>query len=173
MGISYYLIIIFGLPLTFAYSTLRQSVAGNSTLRGIVYCNLGTPKTVISNFVTTQILFPHISPYGYRAKNGRRHKKVFLKNVLLPWLLRISSNPCCGEVARLWTSRATFRCSGGGGAGGAAAARWRYNDGDGNGGCPMAATVTQYAAGGADGDGWRRQRRRGGRQRRSKCCCVE
>ena len=62
-GISYYLIIIFGLPLTYAYATLWQSVAGNSTFRGIVYCNLGTPKTVISNFVTTrQIETPYSSP---------------------------------------------------------------------------------------------------------------
>ena len=45
-------IINFGLPLTYAY-TLRQSVAGNSTFHGIVFCNLGTPKPVIS------------SPYGY------------------------------------------------------------------------------------------------------------
>ena len=55
MGISYYLIKHFGLPLTYSYATLRKSVAGNSTFQGIVYCNLGTPKTVISNFVTTQI----------------------------------------------------------------------------------------------------------------------
>jgi hypothetical protein len=48
MGISYYLIKKFGLPLTYAYAMLRQSVAGNSTFQGIVYCNLGTPKTVIS-----------------------------------------------------------------------------------------------------------------------------
>jgi hypothetical protein len=59
-------IIIFGLPLTYAYATIRQSVAGNSTFRGIVLCNLGTPKTVISNFVTTrQIETPYLSPYGY------------------------------------------------------------------------------------------------------------
>jgi hypothetical protein len=58
-------IIIFGLPLTYAYATLRQSVAGNSTFRGIVFCNLGTPKTVISNFVTSrQIETPYLSPYG-------------------------------------------------------------------------------------------------------------
>jgi len=51
MGISYYLIKHFG-----------------STFQGIVYCNLGTPKTVISNFVTTrQIETPYSSPckYGY------------------------------------------------------------------------------------------------------------
>ena len=42
------------------------SVAGNSTFRGILFCNLSTPKPVISNFVTTgQIatiffpIFPH------------------------------------------------------------------------------------------------------------------
>ena len=39
---------------------------GNSTFRGIVFCNLGTPKTVISNFVTSrQIETPYLSPYGY------------------------------------------------------------------------------------------------------------
>jgi len=37
---------IFGLPLTYAYAMLRQSVAGNSTFRVIVFCNLGTPKGV-------------------------------------------------------------------------------------------------------------------------------
>jgi hypothetical protein len=63
---SVMVIIIFGLPLTYAYAMLRQSVAGNSTFRGIVFCNLGTPKTVISNFVTSrQIETPYISPYGY------------------------------------------------------------------------------------------------------------
>ncbi len=36
-------IIIFGLPLTYAYATLRQSVAGNSRFRGFVFCNLSTP----------------------------------------------------------------------------------------------------------------------------------
>ena len=63
---SVMVIIIFGLPLTYAYATLRQSVAGNSTFRGIVFCNLGTPKTVISNFVTSrQIETPYLFPYGY------------------------------------------------------------------------------------------------------------
>jgi hypothetical protein len=87
-----------------------------------------------------------------------------------PWLKDISMLRG-GEAARLWTSRATFRCSGGGGAGGATAARCRSNDGDGSGGGPMAATVTQYAAGGADGDRWRRHRRRGWRQRRLVLLC--
>ena len=64
MGISYYLIKHFGLPLTYAYATLGQSVAGNSQFWGIVFCNLGTSKTVISKFVTTQqILLPHILPH--------------------------------------------------------------------------------------------------------------
>jgi Cdc6-like AAA superfamily ATPase len=69
MGISYYLIKHFGLPLTYAYATLWQSVAGNSTFQGIVYCNLGTPKTVISNFVTTQIETPYSSPCKYDYPN--------------------------------------------------------------------------------------------------------
>jgi hypothetical protein len=58
----------FGLPLTCAYATLRQSVAGNSPFRGIVFCNLGTSnsKTFISKFVTTaNIVTPYLSPYGY------------------------------------------------------------------------------------------------------------
>jgi hypothetical protein len=39
-------------------------VAGNLQFRGIVFCNLGTSKTVISKFVTTrQILLPHILPH--------------------------------------------------------------------------------------------------------------
>ena len=59
-------IIIYGLPLTYAYATLRQSVAGNSPFRGIVFCNLGTSKTVILKFVTTvNIVTPYLSPYGY------------------------------------------------------------------------------------------------------------
>jgi Cdc6-like AAA superfamily ATPase len=62
--------ISFGRPLTYAYAMLRQSVAGNSTFRGIVYCNLGTPKTVISNFVTTrQIKTPYSSPCKYVYPN--------------------------------------------------------------------------------------------------------
>ena len=65
MGISYYLIKHFGLPLTYAYASLRQSVAGNSPFRGIVFCNLDTSKTVISKFVTTaNIGTPYLSRYG-------------------------------------------------------------------------------------------------------------
>jgi hypothetical protein len=41
-------------------------VAGNSPFRGIVFCNLGTSKTVIIKFVTTvNIVTPYLSPYGY------------------------------------------------------------------------------------------------------------
>jgi hypothetical protein len=78
---SVMVIINFGLPLTYAYATLRQSVTGNSTFRGIVFCNLGTPKTVISNFVASlQIETPYLSPYGYPnnvpvgQKNSSRQK---------------------------------------------------------------------------------------------------
>jgi hypothetical protein len=53
MGISYCLIKHFGLPLTYAYATFRQSVAGNSPFQGIVFCHLCTSKTVILQFVTT------------------------------------------------------------------------------------------------------------------------
>ncbi len=41
---SVMVIIFFGLPQTYAYATLRQSVAGNSTFRGIVFCNIGPLK---------------------------------------------------------------------------------------------------------------------------------
>jgi hypothetical protein len=63
-------IIILGLPLTYAYAMLRQSVAGNSPFRGIIFCNLGTPKTVISKIVTTwQIETPYSSPCKYDHPN--------------------------------------------------------------------------------------------------------
>ena len=69
-------IIMFGLPLTYAYATLRQSVAGNSTFRGIVFCNLGTPKTVISNFVTSpQIETPYF-PMWLPQRCSRGTKKL-------------------------------------------------------------------------------------------------
>jgi len=38
----------FGSATTYAYATLGHSVAGNSPFRGIVFCNLGIPKIVIS-----------------------------------------------------------------------------------------------------------------------------
>jgi hypothetical protein len=44
---SVMVVISFGLPLNYAYATLRQSVAGNSTFWAIVFCNLGTAKTDI------------------------------------------------------------------------------------------------------------------------------
>ena len=60
-----------GLPLTYAFATLRQSVAGYSPFRGIVFCNLDTPKTVFSNFVTTwQIGTPYSSPFKYYHPNN-------------------------------------------------------------------------------------------------------
>jgi hypothetical protein len=58
------------MPLTYAYAMLRQSVAGNSTFRGIDFCNLGTPKTVMSNFVPVrQIETPYSSPCKYGLPN--------------------------------------------------------------------------------------------------------
>jgi hypothetical protein len=48
----------------YAYATLRQSVAGNLPFRSIIFCNLGTSKTVISKFVTmANIVTPHLSSY--------------------------------------------------------------------------------------------------------------
>ena len=67
-------------------------MAGNSTFRGIVFCNLGTPKTVISNFVTSrQIETPYISPYNYPngvpggQKMVEETKNDEHTNVLIPW----------------------------------------------------------------------------------------
>jgi hypothetical protein len=66
-------------------------VAGNSPFRGIVFCNLGTSKTVISKFVTTaNIVTPYLSPYGYPnnvpvgQKMVAQTKKVLFTNVLIP-----------------------------------------------------------------------------------------
>ena len=39
---------------------LRQSVAGNSTFRGIVFCNLGTPKELFQISSPRGKLRPHI-----------------------------------------------------------------------------------------------------------------
>jgi hypothetical protein len=44
---------------------LRQSVAGNSPFRGIVFCNLGTSKTVINIRHHGKYGYRYISPYGY------------------------------------------------------------------------------------------------------------
>ena len=63
---------------------LRQSVSGNSPFRGIVFCNVGTSKTVILKFVTTvNIVTPYISPYIWSpqrcsrwTKNGGADKNV-------------------------------------------------------------------------------------------------
>ena len=74
-------IIIFGLPLTYAYATLRQSVAGNSTFRGIVFCNLGTAKTDIKirhqGKYCDPIYFPKWLPQQCSrwTKNGGGDKK--------------------------------------------------------------------------------------------------
>ena len=63
-----------------------------STFRGIVFCNLGTPKPVISNFVTSrQIETPYLSPYGYpnNVPGGQKsvsdEKKLDHTNELIPW----------------------------------------------------------------------------------------
>ena len=74
--------------------------AGNLPFRGIVFCNLGTSKTVISKFVTTaNIVTPYLSPYGHpnnvsmgqksttkKARKKRQgRKKVGVNNELIPF----------------------------------------------------------------------------------------
>jgi hypothetical protein len=84
-------IIIFGLPLTYAYATLWQSVAGNSTFRGIVFCNLGTPKQSFQISSPRGKLRPHIFPHMVTPtmfpvdKKTRAEKKVSFIFVLIPW----------------------------------------------------------------------------------------
>ncbi len=70
---------------TYAYATLRQSVAGNSPFRGIVFCNLGTSKTdikirhhgkycyPISFHMATPTMFP-VDKKWWRTKKSLIHK---------------------------------------------------------------------------------------------------
>ena len=92
-------IIIFGLPLTYAYATLWQSVAGNSTFRGIVFCNLGTAKTDIKIRHQGKYcypIFPHmVTPTMFPVdKKTRADKMVEHTNVLIP-----STNACYLTIA--------------------------------------------------------------------------
>ena len=114
-------IISFGLPLTYAYATLRQSVAGNSPFRGIVFCNLGTSKTVILKFVTTvNIVTPYLSTYGYpnNVPGGQKMveetKKLEDTNVLIPWYpisyLTIASSVFFFGRLQAYGSLRTRRC---------------------------------------------------------------
>jgi hypothetical protein len=59
----------FGLPLTYAYATLWQSVAGNSPFQGIFFCNLSTPNTVISK--CGKYCYPIFFPCKYRSGGAR------------------------------------------------------------------------------------------------------
>ena len=53
-----------GLQLTYAYATLRKSVACNSPFWGIIFRNLGTPKTFLSKISSPRgKLTPHILPH--------------------------------------------------------------------------------------------------------------
>ena len=84
-------IISFGLPLTYAYATLRQSVAGNSTFRGIVFCNLGTAKTDIKIRHQGKYCDPIYFPIWLPQRCSRGTKKLEQtkwwrrQNVLIPW----------------------------------------------------------------------------------------
>jgi hypothetical protein len=74
----------------------RQTYLGTSLQQnhneGIVFCNLGTSKTVISKFVTTaNIVTPYLSPYGYPndvpvgQKSVEQTKKLVFNYLLIPW----------------------------------------------------------------------------------------
>ncbi len=76
-------------------------MAGNSPFRGIVFCNLGTSKKIVT---MANIVTPYLSPYGYPnnvpggQKTVSQTKKVSHKNVLIPWYpisyLTIASSGC-------------------------------------------------------------------------------
>ena len=70
---------------TYVYAMLRQSVAGNLPFRGIVFCNLCTPKIVISKIVTTrQNETTYSSPSKYDLLNdvpGGQKIMVGLKKI--------------------------------------------------------------------------------------------
>jgi hypothetical protein len=85
---SVMVIISFGLPLTYAYATLRQSVAGNSTFRGIVFCNLGTAKTDIKIRHQGKYCYPIYFPIWLPqrcsrwTKNGAGDKKSLIQKCI-------------------------------------------------------------------------------------------
>ena len=54
-------------------------MAGNSKFRGIVFCNLDIPETVISNFVRLIIETPYLSPYGHPNNAPLGQKNVGTK----------------------------------------------------------------------------------------------
>ena len=67
-----------------------QSVAGNSTFQGIVFCNLGTAKTDIKICHQGKYcypIFPHmVTPTMFPwDKKTRADKMVEHTNVLIPW----------------------------------------------------------------------------------------
>jgi len=80
MGISYSIIIIFGLPLAYAYATHRQSVAGNSTFRGIVFCNF---LNMDFNLFPPHI-FPHmVTPTMFPVDKKRSPRKKSLGQICI------------------------------------------------------------------------------------------
>ena len=80
------------LPLTYAYATLRQSVAGNSTFWGIILCNfvdifmcIGEILVSLNKDVallSTPYIFPYDTPRRCSrwTKNGSHQKKSASKN---------------------------------------------------------------------------------------------
>jgi len=90
-------------------------VAGKSPFRGIVFCNLGTPKTVLLKFATTvNIGTPYLSPYLWLpqqfsrgTKNGLADKKSLSQICINSFDERILSQDrwlcffCCGGACGL------------------------------------------------------------------------
>ena len=66
-------------------------MAGNSTFRGIVFCNLGTAKTDFKIRHQGKYWYPIYFPIwlpqrcSRGTKNGGAHKMVEQTNVLIPW----------------------------------------------------------------------------------------
>ncbi len=72
-------IIIFGLPLTYAYATLRQSVAGNSTFRGIFAIQvplkqsfqISSPRGKLRPHIFPHMVTPTMFPWDKKTR-GRK-----------------------------------------------------------------------------------------------------
>ncbi len=91
-------------------------MAGNSPFRGIVFCNLGTSKTVLKFVTTVNIVTPYLSPYGYpndvpvgqkmveETKNDE-HTNVFIPSRNACYLTIASSGFFWGGRLRVPTRR--------------------------------------------------------------------
>jgi hypothetical protein len=72
-------IIIFGLPLTYAYATLRQSVAGNLTFRDIVLClkqsfQISSPPGELGPHIFPHMVTPTMFPWDKKTLGGKKRR---------------------------------------------------------------------------------------------------